>query len=80
MSLSLPATFWSTTNRTPSSRLARDQDHAAVSDRIASLVDAERQADAKIDARFAELMENLEKGTRAMSRIEEVLNMVFSTA
>jgi hypothetical protein len=49
-----------------------------VSDRIASLVDAEREADTKIDERFAELIENLEKGARTLSRIEEVLNVVSS--
>jgi hypothetical protein len=77
--LSFTVAFWHNANRTWSSRLASDQDHSVVSDRIASLVDAEREADSKIDAHFAELIENLEKGTKTMSRIEDVSNAVFST-
>jgi hypothetical protein len=41
-------------------------------------VEAEREADTKIDERFAELMENLERGSRTLSRIEEVVNAVSS--
>lgn len=58
--------------------LASDQDQKAVSDRIASLVNAEREAATKIDERFAELMENLEKDASTLSRIEQVLNAVSS--
>ena len=50
-----------------------------MSDRIASLVSAEREAEARIDERFAELMANLEKGDKALSRIEEAMNLVSST-
>lgn len=78
-SSSLFATFYRATNKTWPIRLARDQDQAVVSDRIASLVDAETQSDAKIDAHFAELMERLEKGNRTLSKIEEVSNAVLST-
>ena len=50
-----------------------------MSERIASLVDAEREAETRIDERFAELMANLEKGDKTLSRIEEAMNLVSST-
>jgi len=66
-------------NATRCSRLACDQNQKLVSDRIASLVDAEREAETRIDERFAELMANLEKGDKTLSRIEEAMNLVSST-
>lgn len=42
-------------------------------------MDAEGEANAKIDARFAEMIEKLEEGNKAISRVEAVAIAAYTT-
>jgi hypothetical protein len=59
--------------------IARESDQTAVSERISALVAAETQAEAKLDAQFQKLLDEVETGTQAMSRVEGVSNAIMST-
>ncbi|KAI1327118.1 hypothetical protein F5Y16DRAFT_399667 [Xylariaceae sp. FL0255] len=52
-------------------KITEEQDHAVLRESIASLIAAEKAADAKIADRFTQLTNELEKGAMTLSRIEK---------